>query len=218
MQAAATGGRSMQAKMFGPSAALGIGGQAHLQAQCKTVRSIKLCAALTTLLLVAAAAEAQVRPGAAAPDQKAKYAIDGRALGSRLNSDSALPDYKCGASEQFSGFTWCQRTSGDRAQRGASDAIHSILHAKDGTIVYLNRHQQPAFPDAVEAERDIQKYTSLLGKLPRSASCHAGPEPPRPPSRPGARSSSSRWTARASSCWPMARVPRRDSCSITSAT
>ena len=50
-----------------------------------------------------------------------------------------------------------------------------MLHAKDGTIVYVNRHQQPAYLDAAEVERSIQKYTRLLGepakisKLPRRA-------------------------------------------------
>src|SRR5262245_18650423 len=157
----------MQAKIFAPIAVLGIDGQDHLRPGCRTLRSIKLCTALTAALLVAAAAEAQVRPGGTAPDQKAKYAVDGRALGSRVGSDGATADYKCGASEQFDGFTWCQRTSRDRARRGAFDAIHSILHAKDGTVVYVNRHQQPAFLDAGEAEREIQKYTRLFGESPK---------------------------------------------------
>jgi hypothetical protein len=126
--------------------------------------AMKLGAALTACLLVAAAAEAQMRPAGTGPHQLAKYAVDGRALGSRIDSAGAMRDYKCIPSEQFNGFTWCQRTSRERERRGAFDASYSVLHAKDGTVVYLNRHQQPAFFDAAEAERDIQKYGRLFGE------------------------------------------------------
>src|SRR5437016_5481365 len=176
----ATGGQIMQAKPFAPIAVRGLGGYATHSEKIacprrKTISLIKLSTALAACALVAAAANAQVRPGGRAPDEKASYAVDGRALGSRVNSESATRDYKCSASEQFSGFTWCQRTSRERERRGAYDEISSMLHAKDGTIIYVNRHQQPAYLDAAEVERSIQRYNRLFGepakikKLPRRA-------------------------------------------------
>jgi hypothetical protein len=129
--------------------------------------SIKLCTVLTVALGVTAAANAQVSPAGIAPGQKANYAVDGRTLGSRLQSDSSMRDYKCAPSEQFDGFTWCQRSSRETERRGTFEASHSILQAKDGTIVYLSRHQQPAFLDAAAAERDIQKYARSFGESPK---------------------------------------------------
>src|SRR5262245_6453290 len=120
---------------------------------------IKLCSVLSVALGLAAVANAQVSPGGVAAGQPATYAVDGRALGSRLASDSSMRDYKCTPSEQFSGFTWCQRTSRASERRGAFEANTSILHAKNGTVVYVSRHQQPAFLDAAAAEREIEKYT-----------------------------------------------------------
>src|SRR5262245_48339635 len=75
----------------------------------KTTPLIKLCAALAACALLSTAATAQGRPGAAVADQKPGYVVDGRMLGSKLTSDSAARDYKCGPSEQFAGFTWCQK-------------------------------------------------------------------------------------------------------------
>jgi hypothetical protein len=124
-------------------------------------------ALLTAFGFVAAAANAQGQPAGTAPDQQANYAVGGRALGSRLDFDRALRDYKCAPSEQFSSFTWCQRTSRQREQRGAFEATYSILHAKDGTVVYVNRHQQPAFLSKTEAEHDIRRYTRLFGESPK---------------------------------------------------
>ena len=130
------------------------------------IRSIKLCSLLAVALGGAAgAANAQVSPAGTAPGQTAHYAVDGRALGARLPSDRSTRDYKCSASEQFNGFTWCQRAS----REGAVEATTSILHAKDGTIVYVSRHQQPAFRDAAAAERDIEKYTRSFGESPKIA-------------------------------------------------
>src|SRR5262245_9130082 len=158
----------MQAKLFAPVAARRFGVYAiHSETithrRCRLISWVKPGTALAVCVLLAAAANAQVRPGAATPDQKAGYAVDGRALGSRVTSDRATRDYKCGPSEQFSGFTWCQKSSRERERRGGYDAISSMLHAKDGTVVYVNRHQQPAYLDAAEVESSIAKYTRQFG-------------------------------------------------------
>jgi hypothetical protein len=122
----------------------------------------KLCIALTAALLLAGPAQAQVRLGDPA------YAVEGVVLGSKLKLDgAAYRDYKCTPSEQFDAFAWCQRSRRDRERRGPYDATYSVLHARDGTVVYANRHQQPAFFDAGEADNDIQSYARKLGETPR---------------------------------------------------
>jgi hypothetical protein len=128
----------------------------------------KLCIASTIALCLAGTANAQVRPGEPIAGQAPTYAVDGLALGSKVRFESAAyRDYKCSPSEQFDGFTWCQRWRRDSERRGPFEATYSILHAKDGTVVYANRHQQPAFFDAGETDRDIQNYSRRFGETPR---------------------------------------------------
>jgi hypothetical protein len=135
----------------------------------------KLGIAAAMVFTVTGAATAQVRPGEPPAGQAAGYAVDGITLGSKLKLDSAMyREYKCSPSEQFVGFTWCQKSRRDSEKRGSFDLIYSILHAKDGTVVYVNRYQHPAFFDASEPDRDIQNYTRKFGaaapqisKMPR---------------------------------------------------
>src|SRR5260370_15692466 len=48
-----------------------------------------------------------------------RYAVDGLALGSRVKPDSAAyREYKCSLSQQFDGFTWCQKERNDQKIRG----------------------------------------------------------------------------------------------------
>src|SRR5262245_40266040 len=105
------------------------------------------------------------------------YAVGGLTLGARVPFDSAAyREYKCGPSDQFDGFTWCQRIRQDKERRGAFAATYSILHARDGRIAYLNRVQVPAFFGPDEAEQDIQRYSRQLGEQPRTVTMPRRPE------------------------------------------
>jgi hypothetical protein len=85
------------------------------------------------------------------------YAVGGVALGATVQSESsAYREYKCGSSDQFDGFTWCQKTRKGKGRRGSFNAIYSIMHSQDGTVVYINRYQEPGFFGASEADDDIQ--------------------------------------------------------------
>jgi hypothetical protein len=143
----------------------------------------KLCIASTIALCLAGTANAQVRPGEPIAGQAPTYAVDGLALGSKVKFESAAyRDYKCSPSEQFDGFTWCQRWRRDSERRGSFEATYSILHAKDGTVVYASRHQQPAFFDAGETDQDIQNYSQIRRDAAnnkntaslRNLRCHTG--------------------------------------------
>ena len=98
----------------------------------------------------------------------ARYAVEGLALGSRIAFDSsAYREYKCAPSDQFDGFLWCQKMSRNGGRPWSFETKYSMLHSRDGTIVYVNRHQRPVLVGPDEAEREIQNYSRTLGESPR---------------------------------------------------
>jgi hypothetical protein len=93
------------------------------------------------------------------------YSVAGLSLGSRVRFDSAdYREYKCSPSEQFAGYTWCQKTRQEKDRRGSLNVTYSLLHSQDGTIFYVNRFQEPAFLSANEADAAIRQYSSTIGE------------------------------------------------------
>ena len=100
--------------------------------------------------------------------QISAYTVDGLALGERLQSnDAGYGEYNCAPSDQFDGFTWCQKSRQQRERRRSFNITHSLLHSRDGRVVYVNRFQAPAFFGPKEADEDIQQYSHRLGESPR---------------------------------------------------
>jgi hypothetical protein len=90
------------------------------------------------------------------------------ALGATVKfGSSPYKEYRCAPSDQFDGFTWCQKTRKGKERRGKFNATYSILHSRDGVAVYINRYQEPAFFGASEANDDIQRYSRKIGETPR---------------------------------------------------
>jgi hypothetical protein len=103
----------------------------------------------------------------AAPQSRSApvYTVGGLRLGSRVQLDSSdYREYKCSPSEQVAGFTWCQKTRQERDQRGTSNVTYSILHSQDGTVVYVNRFQEPALFAPNDADVAIRRYSTNLGE------------------------------------------------------
>ena len=99
--------------------------------------------------------------------EPAKYTIDGLAVGTQLNFDDAsYRQYRCRPSDQFGDLTWCQKTRKDREPRG-STAIYSLLHSADGSILYINRSQEPGVSNPQKAEEGVQQHSRKIGKSPR---------------------------------------------------
>src|SRR5262245_41618201 len=97
-----------------------------------------------------------------------EYAVDGLAVGTQLDFGSAsYREYKCSPSDQFDGLTWCQKTRSDKERRRPYIAAYSLLHSRDGNILYINRSQQPAFFNPKEVEANIQRYSRKIGESPR---------------------------------------------------
>jgi hypothetical protein len=93
------------------------------------------------------------------------YAVAGLALGSRVQFDTSdYREYKCSPSEQFVEFTWCQKTRQERERRGSTNVTHSILHSRDGTVVYVNRYQEPAVFGPNEVDEAIRRNSIKLGE------------------------------------------------------
>jgi len=100
--------------------------------------------------------------------QRSPYAVGDVALGATVQSKSSVyREYKCVPSDQFDGFTWCQKTRKGKERRGSFTAIYSILRSPEGAAVYVNRYQEPAFFGASEADDDIQRYSHKIGETPR---------------------------------------------------
>ena len=100
--------------------------------------------------------------------QTAPYTVNDFVLGAQVPHDSAAyRDYRCGPSEQFDGFTWCQKTRQGGERRGSFRVTQSMLHSRDGKITYINRQQDPVFFDGNDAEEDMRSFSRKLGSQPR---------------------------------------------------
>src|SRR5262245_2645990 len=112
-------------------------------------------------------AQAEQPPATAeAPD--ARYTVEGSTLGARVQSGAdSYKAFRCGPSEQFAQFTWCNRTSAQRGPRGEINSSYSILHSADGTIVYANRTVEPAFFSSASAKEEIQRLAQRFGAQPQ---------------------------------------------------
>jgi hypothetical protein len=99
--------------------------------------------------------------------ERAKYAVDGLALGARLSSErAAYREYRCSRSEQFQAFTLCQKVRNDRNRRGSYRVFESLLLSQNGEVSYVNRYQEPAFFDASDADEYIERYSREIGESP----------------------------------------------------
>jgi hypothetical protein len=112
--------------------------------------------------------------------QSPLYSVDGLALGAKVAFGSAAyRQYQCVRSEMFEGFVSCTKASNNREARGPFKVWHSVMHAQDGTAVYLNRYQEPAYWGANEVSDDIQRYSKKFGQEPQIVQLPTQPGHPR---------------------------------------
>jgi hypothetical protein len=91
------------------------------------------------------------------------YVVDRLALLGRVDPESAIyKEYQCSPSQQFPGFTWCHRKRTDSGAKGSN----SIMHAADGTTVYVNRFIESASLTQAEAENEISRLSQRFGRRP----------------------------------------------------
>lgn len=96
--------------------------------------------------------------------QAGAYVVDGLTLGGQVKFDSdAYRSYNCGPSEQFAGFTWCQKKTEEHVKRGQFTSSYSILHSQAGAALYINRYLEPAWFSGNEANDDINGRSKKYG-------------------------------------------------------
>ena len=64
-------------------------------------------------------------------------------------------------------FIWCHYEKTEHERRGSFQASYSILHSYDGTAVYINRSQVPAYWAPNEVNEDIVWYSKKVGSQPK---------------------------------------------------
>jgi hypothetical protein len=134
---------------------------------------------LTLAASVAACTILAIAQSPNAGAQATAYSIDGLALGTRVSFDSSgYKEYQCEPSQQFAGLTLCKKSRVERGARGQFTSSHTILHAADGTVVYVNRYWEPAFFSTEQAGEEIRRVSRKYGRQPRIITM------PRQPGRP----------------------------------
>lgn len=115
-----------------------------------------------SILMVVCAALAQTRA------QSPEYAIDGLALGARVQLAGAYREYRCAPSQHSNGLIYCQKIRFERSSGSSYNVMYSFLHSRDGIVVYVDRYQHPAFLNAAEAEQRIEQFSAQFGEAPRT--------------------------------------------------
>jgi hypothetical protein len=114
----------------------------------------------------AAQAQLERRDSQPTGGQSSAYSVSGVILGATVKFGSHR-EYNCGPSDQFDGFTWCQKTRQEKERRGKFISTYSILHSRAGAAVYIDRYLEPAFFGAREVDDDIRQYSRNIGETPR---------------------------------------------------
>src|SRR5262245_14281617 len=93
---------------------------------------------------------------AATPTSAAPLVVEGMTLGERIALGT--PNYRshrCKPDEHFEGYTWCERTQPRRT--GGGSLATTIIHAADGTAVYLVAKHAPIAVDRATVQREIEE-------------------------------------------------------------
>jgi hypothetical protein len=162
LQMGAGAARSVAAPWLAARRACGADADCIKNAQLSAIRELRQRGAT-----IADAEPTPAAPGLVArpPMTEAIYAVDGMHLGGHvsLGSPSYL-EYRCNPSEQFAGLTWCQKRRQETSPRGAYSSTTTIVHADDGTALYVNRYLEPAFFAGTEAMDDVRRLSAKYGE------------------------------------------------------
>ncbi|CAN5349298.1 hypothetical protein BH11PSE4_BH11PSE4_38380 [soil metagenome] len=94
----------------------------------------------------------------------AAFVVNGIKLGDKVSVGSAdYLDYACAPSQQYAGFTGCQRQTAERSRRRHISESTAFLHAADGTAVYVNQSLDPVVMDDDDAHDEITRLSESYG-------------------------------------------------------
>lgn len=118
-------------------------------------------------------------PAQATGRDKAVYSVAGMQLGTNVAGSADYRDYTCAPTQQFPGFTGCQRQLAERSRRRRILESTSFLHAPDGSAVYINQNLEPVAMDENDAHDEVNRLSETLGRatllpLPRIRGAPSG--------------------------------------------
>lgn len=110
------------------------------------------------------------------------YVVQGLKLGERIPLGTpSYRSYICKPSEYLEGFTWCERTQPRRTSAGGGSLSSTIMHAQDGTAVYLMAKVEPMSIDRSAVQNEIENLSKEFKERPTKVEW-VPPRPGVPPS------------------------------------
>jgi tetratricopeptide (TPR) repeat protein len=114
-------------------------------------------AVVVVLQLAAATVTARSQP----------YVVEGMTLGERIPLGTTnYRSYKCGSSTYFEDYTWCQRTRVSTTSAGRGSLSNAIIHAKDGTAIYLMAKAMPVSLDRSAVQKEMDELSKQFNAEP----------------------------------------------------
>src|SRR5262245_30717353 len=102
---------------------------------------------------------------AATSSYAAPYVVEGMTLGARIELGTPnYRSYKCGPIKDFKDYTWCERKQPRRTGGGSLET--TIMHAEDGTAVYLDAMHAPIAVDRASAQKEIEDLSKAMNERP----------------------------------------------------
>jgi hypothetical protein len=99
------------------------------------------------------------------PRDNAAYVINGLSLGGNVQVGSTnYRDYACAPSQQYAGFTACERQTAERSRRRRISQSTAFLHGADGSAIYIEQTLEPVVMDDDEARDEIARLSEIYGK------------------------------------------------------
>lgn len=118
--------------------------------------------AASFLLILSVAIISQASPG-----NGATYTVDGITLGERLAQNSpTYRSYKCQPHPEYDEYTWCDRTQLKSTSFGSGTLTTSLMHSKDGIVVYVMTTLSPVAINRSAAQAELDALSTELHEQP----------------------------------------------------
>jgi TonB family protein len=107
------------------------------------------------------------------------FVVDGLAVGASVYPESsAYKAYRCHASVEFPGFTWCSLKRTLSSKFGRYDSWVTILHSSTNIVASVNQDVTPAYFAPNEADHEIQRLSQHFGQSARIYNGEPRPDAP----------------------------------------
>ena len=95
------------------------------------------------------------------------YVVNGLALGAPFDPQSDPAGYACHASDDYTGFAWCQSHHAKSRKFGPETIWMSVFRSETNAAVEITETVDPAFFQKGDAEREIQRLSRDFGQQAR---------------------------------------------------